>query len=224
MLRITSVVVVAAFSALAACNANVLVDRPATTGGQGGQGAGGGSTTTVTNPTTTTTTTTTSTSTVPAECAVATADPGPYAVTFRVTNHGGAPAFVRQECHLKLDVYACADGWGAPLPIHGDCMVDCSQSGPGCMDCGACMDDGVAVDPGQEIETGWGGVTLTYGKTVDGCDCKTPQSAPAAKYRVNVPVYASKEDAAMNKVAWEAVVDFELPTPGGVVEVPVGAH
>lgn len=224
MHRVTLALIVAA--AAAACNPQTVVDPAATTtGGQGGSGTGGGGTggANTTTTTTTSTTTSTTTTTVPEACAVASPDPAPYAVTFRVTNPSGVPAFVRQECHVRFDVMACADGYSAPLGLYGDCTLDCNQPGPGCIACGACMMEGRAVTPDQPVDASWSGQSYTFGMTPDGCQCSTAHPMPAAKYRVRLPVYASKQDAEADQLGWEVSVDFQLPAPGGIVEIPIFA-
>lgn len=52
--------------------------------------------------------------------------------------------------------------------------------------------------------------------------CHTSANAPAGKYRIDVPVYQTEEDALNLQNGAVVSHDFELPAPGGVVTVPVG--
>lgn len=200
-----------AVAALAACNGDAVVTpaAPAT-------GAGGGATTS---------TTSTSTTTIPDACRAATDAPGPHAFAFRMTNATGAPAFVFDSCGIELTVTACADGHAAPLAVSAPCSyVPCSD-GPdaGCPGvCGACEALARAVTADERPERAMAGVTYSTGSAY--CSCTDLVPLPAAKYRVRVPVWSTEEAARTgHDPAWTASVDFELPAPGGVVEVPVGA-
>ena len=217
MLR-PALTLLAAAALATACNASTLVDSSTHgAGGSGGGGAGGGATTS---------TSSTATSTVPEACRVQTEAAAPYAFTFRMTNATGTPAFVFDMCGIELTVTACADGYAAPLPVTEPCSyVRCAEGrDAGCPGtCGACDSGGRVVTADAPVERAMPGVTYSTGNAY--CACTDVVPLPAAKYRVRVPVWASKEDAESHKVpGWEASVDFELPAPGGVVEIPVGAH
>jgi hypothetical protein len=218
---------VAASAALAACGGNVVASG-ATTTSSGGGGAGGGATTTTTTTTTTSTTITTTTTGgggagggLPAECSAPSNGPGPYAVTFQFTNPdpNGAPVYLRRECDLQFDVTACADGYSAPVGRSGSCSVDCADPSGGCIACGACMVDGVGVLGDAPSQASWDGSTYTFGQNAEGCPCHTAHAAPAQKYRLRVPVFATQDAAVTNQVGWTVTTDFTLPAPNGVVVV-----
>lgn len=224
MLRPHVAVLASALAALAACNANVAVDRASTTtGGQGGGGATTTTTGTTTGTTTTgTTTSTTSTTTVPDACAAPADGPGPYGVTFRLENDTAQSLFLRDVCYVDVAVSACADGYAAPLAIHADCMMACEGAGPGCIECGACMETTQEIPPGGSYDVAWSGVTYTFGQTADHCTCFVPADAPAAKYRAAIQVYTSPDDALAQAGGVPLTADFALPVAGGVVVIPVG--
>jgi len=172
------------------------------TGAEGGSGGAGG--------------------TSPEDCAVSTALSPPYEVTFRFLAGAGPETWLRQDCEIVFAVTSCADDYATPLALWPGCTVDCSDTNPSCMACGACMTSGVLVDLDQPLEVLWEGNTYTFGQTVAGCDCATPHAAPAAHYHLEVPVFASEQDATQGGPIWMTAVDFELPAPGGVVEITLG--
>lgn len=176
--------------------------------GDAGAGAGGS------------TTTSTSTTVVPPECAVEGAGAGPYPVAFHFTNPGADVLYLHQDCLLQYSITACDSGYGEGLSLSGACTVDCSEMND-CIQCGPCPDMGVQVVNGSPLEDGWSGHTYTFSQTSSGCSCHVEHVAPAQKYRITVPVFASEQDATMGKVLFEASVDFSLPTPGGIVDVPL---
>jgi len=55
-----------------------------------------------------------------------------------------------------------------------------------------------------------------YWQTPNGCQCATITPAPAARYRISVPVYRTADDANRNQVGYTVTTDFQLPAPGGV--------
>ena len=205
----------ASFALCAAGCGGTITQGTGGSGGDGGSGASGG--TGGTGGTTTTTITTTPT--LPPECAIVTNLPAPHAVQIDFTNTTPNAYFLREDCYLNFSIQSCADGYTEALSLSGACTTDCSESNAGCIDCGACPELGVAVAPGDTIEGAWSGLTFTFEQTSNGCSCHEEHHAPAGKYRVKVPVFASEEDALMNKVAFEVVQDFELPAPEGTLLV-----
>ncbi len=196
----------------AGCGGNV----DARLAGQGGAGGDG------------TTTTTTGTGTggaggaLPEQCQVETSLPAPYATTFHFWNPNMATVYLKQQCHLEHTVTSCADGYAAPLSLWGDCTVDCTLPDTnGCIACGACPDGAQAIAPQGALDEPWGGVTFTFGTTPSGCSCHTAHPKPAGKYRIAIPVYASEAAAQAGVPDYEVAVDFELPAPSGVVDVPL---
>lgn len=185
------------------------------TGGVGGSsGAGGGGATGGTGG-------------MPAECSVPASSAAPYEVMFRFTNTSAMPLFVLGECHVRYDVTSCADGYQQPLSLWGDCTIDCASPearNGGCIACGACMHQGIEVTPNAPHESSWAGNTFTFDTTNNGCSCHHTTAAPAGKYQISVPVYASDEAAQAGEALYEIKVPFTLPAPGGVVEVPIAAQ
>jgi hypothetical protein len=214
-------------AALAGCNGNAVVSASTTTSGGaggatatatvtggGGVGGAGGSTTAST--------------TIPEACRAATDAPGPHAFTVRMTNAGGAPAFVHDSCGIELAITACADGYAAPLAVSEPCSyVRCDElPDAGCPSagiCGPCNSDARAVTASESPERALPGVTYESATGGAGCSCTALVPLPAAKYRVRVPVWTAKADAETGRPPTRyATADFELPAPGGVVEVAVG--
>lgn len=191
------------------CNGNTVVESTGG-GGSGGGGNGGGGTTT---------TSTTSTTTVPPECAVATDESGPYKVTFQFKVTDDQQHFLRKDCSLNYSISSCADGYSDGLSLSGACTIDCAEADNGCIQCGACPLDGIPVVLGAPIADGWSGNTFTFSETATGCMCHEGHVAPAGKYRITVPVYASAEAATSGEKSFDAIVDFELPAPNDTVDV-----
>ena len=160
---------------------------------------------------------------LPPECVVKTAQPSPHAVTFRFTNTGSDRVFVLQECTLRYSIQSCADGYSDDLTLNAFCTLGCDDPNVGCIACGACAYFGEPIDSGQSLEHIWQGLTYTFGQTPDGCQCSNSHDAPAGKYRVTIPVYASDGDAQSGTVLRTVTADFDLPAEGGVVTVDLGA-
>ncbi len=155
-----------------------------------------------------------------AECAVKTNEIAPFEVSFQLTNNSSSTIYVRQECVLSYAVSACIDGYKPSLAIWPDCTVDCEEDPGGCIDCGACPLSGQAITPGSHLNTDWMGKTYTFQSTSMGCQCHNMKYAPAGKYRVSVPVYVTEQQAmSSGPPSYDVDVDFDLPAPGGVVEV-----
>lgn len=188
-------------------------------GSNGGSGGSGGSTATAGSGGGTVTTTTTTTS-VPAECAVATNEPAPYEVLFRFTVNSGVTLYLRSDCYTNYTITSCADGYSAPVNIHGDCTIDCSES-MGCIECGACPESGLIVSQDAWQEDTWTGDTYAFSQNAAGCTCHTTSAAPAGKYRITVPVFNTAQDAMDNANGNLRSYDFQLPAPNGLVVIPV---
>ncbi|MCC6553749.1 MAG: hypothetical protein IT372_12115 [Polyangiaceae bacterium] len=160
---------------------------------------------------------------LPPQCVVEAPEPGPHAVTFQLENSGALPVFLQEDCHLRYEVTSCADGYAAPVARYGDCTIDCSEGlSGGCIACEACPFWAVSVGAGGNKTDPWSGRYYTFGETASGCTCHTEHTAPAGRYRVVVPVYASETAAMEGTPSYEVSVDFELPAPDGVVRVPIG--
>jgi len=159
---------------------------------------------------------------MPNECAVPTTEPGPYPTKIRFVNPIGQPLWVREDCQLNWDLYSCADGYAQELPHSADCSVDCSDSGMGCIACGACMMQGLEVTNTQPLEREWSGYTYTFAQK-NGCSCHNQITTLPGKYAIRVPVFASKDDAESFNAGYDAWVYFDLPAKNGVVEVNLAA-
>ena len=161
---------------------------------------------------------------MPPGCEVPTAQPPPYATTFKFVNDGAQTVYLRETCYLDMTVTACADGYQSPVSLTGDCTVDCIKEPDTCIACGACPEMGKAVDPKNSTSREWHGKNYTFGTNDVECQCHYEHLAPAAKYRVSIPVFATEMDAMYNSgpPLFTAEVSFELPAPGGVVEIPIG--
>jgi hypothetical protein len=204
----------------AACGSDVHTNQAATgSSGAGGAGSTGTGITTGTGTGPGVTTGTGAGGSLPDECQVETSEPAPYTTTFRFTNPGDLPVFLRQSCYLEYRVSSCGDGYASSLALHADCTVDCAMPGNGCIACGACFEDGVAVPAHGSYDDTWSGLRYTFGTTADGCSCHTGHAAAAGLYRISAEVYATQEDAQMSAPAFETSTDFALATDGGVIEV-----
>ncbi len=190
---------IAIASVLAGCGGSTEVSATST-------GAGGGSGTT----------STTSTTTVPVECVAPSQVAGPYAAVFRFTNSGIDTASVLPNgCGPVYSIFACADGYAAPLTTYVDCAPACPATEV-CPQCGACSNDPVTVDVGKTADVDWAGTVLTT-EHGGACTCvRSTLAAPAAKYRAKVTVHRGAG------ATEERTVDFELPAKDGVVMFDVG--
>jgi hypothetical protein len=155
---------------------------------------------------------------VPDECSVPVSEPGPYPTTIRLINPSDTPLWVRQDCQITWQLFQCADGYTDPVATTGDCTIDCSESGNGCIACGACMLVPLLVEPGAALDIEWSGYTYEYSQK-QGCSCHVESVAPPAKYAVRVPVYSNVAEAESGESGWDAWTYFDLPAETGIVEV-----
>jgi hypothetical protein len=158
---------------------------------------------------------------MPPACQVPTNAAGPHAVTFRFNNLASVPYYIVEDCSLQYTITSCADGYVQPIVRTGDCTVDCGEKETGCIACGACPFGAKEVTSAFPIDGNWAGYQYTFEQTKQGCDCHVQHVAPAGKYRVNLSVFASEQDAQDGVVSHEVSVDFTLPAPGGMVDVPL---
>lgn len=156
---------------------------------------------------------------VPLACQVQTMEAAPYKVVFQFENPGNSNLYLREDCHLNFDILACADGYASAISRYGDCTVDCSAPPGGCIACGACFEQAITVAPAGMSTGEWLGYTYTFSTQPDGCSCHNQYIAPAAKYRIRVPVFASEMDAQSFTPMFSVEKDFDLPAPGGIVNV-----
>lgn len=157
---------------------------------------------------------------LPAECVVETAEPAPHAVTFHFINPGPDPLYLWQDCTLGYEILSCADGYTDPLARIGACTNDCNAApGGGCIVCGPCPSSALEVPAGGQQTDDWSGHHYTFGTDAEGCSCHVQHDARSGRYRVKVRVFTSTDEDA--PPPYEVTVDFELPAPGGVVDVPL---
>lgn len=158
---------------------------------------------------------------MPPTCQVPAAGPGPYPVTFRFNNLATAPYYIVEGCSLQYQVTSCADGYVKHIARSGDCTTDCSEKDFGCIACGACPFGAKEVTSAFPVDGNWAGYEYTFEQTKQFCDCHVQHVAPAGKYRIQLNVFASEQDALNGTVSHEVSVDFTLPAPGGMVDVPL---
>jgi hypothetical protein len=190
---------------VAACGSSVNENGSGGAGGAGGGTAGSGG----------------EGGAIPPQCVVETSESGPHEVTFQFENSGAFPAFLRRDCALEYSITSCADGYSAPVTTRAFCSQAC-DGGDGCILCGPCPLDSVPVDIGAQATDTWAGMRYTFGMTPDGCSCHEEHVAPAARYQIRVPVYASDMAAQAGTPSYDVTMNFELPAPNGVVVVPIG--
>lgn len=155
----------------------------------------------------------------PAQCRVSTTSTPPFQVTFKVTNRMGVPVFLVQDCvGIEFDVASCAAGYTDDVGPKYVCACNCADAScTGNVACGPCQPrDGVALPPGASRTMVWQAQhVVTRERTSYSCAERTP--LPAAKYRLRVPIYLSREAAAANQPAPRWVGrEFDLPAPGEV--------
>ncbi|AKT42721.1 hypothetical protein [Chondromyces crocatus] len=159
---------------------------------------------------------------IPPECRVE-AEPGlTYGVTFNFENGGDSPVYLWEDCNLRYEISACADGYSEPLAVHASCSLECTNApSQGCIACAPCLQSAEVVQPQETVPVGWSGKHFRFGTSSAGCSCHDTFTAPAARYRLRIPVFASAEDAEANVSPRWVSVDFELGTRNVVVPVPL---
>ena len=157
-------------------------------------------------------------------CHLPIATVGPYPVTFRLRNTTGGPLVLWQDCQVDHSITSCESGFAAALSTSGACTIECSDPSMGCIACGACPSQGLTLAPGEAKEVAWSGNTYTF-STKNGCGCHDTHVAPAAHYRITVPVYPETPSSGPFGPKPEPVgvvtQEFTLPAPSGLVEVPL---
>jgi hypothetical protein len=179
-------------------------------GGTGGSGATGGSAGSG------------GTGGVSPECSASNASKPPFNVAFSFQNTSAAVVWLRESCTLDYAITACEDGYQTPLVLTGTCTVDCADPSGGCIACGPCFEGGRQVAPGAAVMADWNGNTYTFDTLPTGCSCHHTAVAPAAKYRISVPIFESEAAAQANTPSRTVDVDFELGAPVLDVVVPIG--
>ncbi|MSP24318.1 MAG: hypothetical protein EXR75_03970 [Myxococcales bacterium] len=144
-------------------------------------------------------------------------------MTVEFVNTSMKTYFLEVGCELRYDVTACATAYSEPLVRNGFCAAPCDGP-PDCIVCARCPFGAAEVAPGAIVAEGWGGQTFTFGMNGADCQCHIAHVAPAAKYRVVVPVFDSSEAVSNRGMPTHfAQTDFTLPAAGGVVTVDIGS-
>jgi hypothetical protein len=145
--------------------------------------------------------------------------PTPSTVTFELRNDGVAAVYLVQNCSINLTITSLAD------PAHvvereGPCGCDCGVAA--CPVCGPCWAGFPEVAAGGTMSEYWNAVSVTYEPAPTG-SCERKHALPAGQYRIDVPVYASPEEAAVGGAgARIATQTFTLPAPNDTVTVALG--
>jgi hypothetical protein len=160
-------------------------------------------------------------------CAISTTETPPFQVTFRFRASGNVPVYLhRAGCAGdEWGVSSCASGFAERLgPLFGSCgLCECGGSTCSAVTCGACYpDQGVAIAVGMSLDVPWTGESVELGVRPGGDSCEATKVLPAAKHRVAIRTYDNAGDAEARIGGWIATGDFDLPAPGGVVDVPLG--
>jgi hypothetical protein len=155
----------------------------------------------------------------PLGCYISSPNPGPYSVAFRFHNNAttAATLYIRELCDPQFSVTSCGDGYVVALAISARCTDDCTKNN--CIQCEACLPAALSIPPNGSITTHWDGYLYASGTNSLGCECHIASQAPAAHYRVSIPVYGSAQDAIANAVRFGATWDFDLTESGQQVDV-----
>jgi hypothetical protein len=159
-------------------------------------------------------------------CSVSTAQQPPFDVQFTFRVAGAGPVYVRKGCvDIEYGVSSCASGYSrqlGPTSSVGTCecgVLPCAPAVGGPCEPPAA----VALSTGTTAETAWRATSVEFEWTGT-TQCSRLGVLPAGKYRVAVRAYETPEDAERGVRGWVVTRDFELPAPGGVVDVPIGAR
>jgi len=150
-------------------------------------------------------------------CGPKTSPLGPYPVKFVFSSN--TPVYLRFECGLTYDLYACGS---STLLRRPGCTPDCSDTSSGCWECGVCSSGVDPIGPGVSLEESWDGQIYSYGTTPSGCRCATGANAAPGMYTIGLSEFFSEADALANTNGYPRQVQFQLPAPNGVVQVDLG--
>ena len=144
--------------------------------------------------------------------------PPPSTVTFELRNASVPAVYLFENCLLDLTITSLAD------PAHvvereGPCGCDCGVAS--CPLCGPCYAGPREIVGGGRVSEYWTAVSVTHEPAPTG-SCERKHALPAGQYRIDVPVYASAEDAVAKAGARMATQTFTLPAPNDVVDVALG--
>jgi hypothetical protein len=117
-------------------------------------------------------------------------------------------------------VSSCASGFTDHLSDALSCACSCDN--PKCgISCGACLpDEAHEIVGGDSVRVDWSGVSSTA-EMKDGVTCQTSRVLPAGRYRISINVFDSASAALMPTGGRLVTQDFELPSPAGLVDVPI---
>ena len=167
-------------------------------------------------------------------CVVATpAQPPPFPTEFRFRNDSTAPLFINKNAGcfgIDFGVSSCASGFRDRVGPAFHCACSCDESsctGPSI--CGACAQpEGVLVPVGNSVAVPWDAIQVTDDEKPrpNGAapfSCVRSHPLPAGRYRVAIRVFDDQPTAAAAIGGRTVTRDFELPSAGNVVDVPLGA-
>jgi hypothetical protein len=148
-------------------------------------------------------------------------EPEPQAaINFFLRNDSATPVYLYLGCVLDLNITSLAD---PTKPIGRTAGCGCSCSDPSCTSpplCGGCFQGSVEVAATSSMSFTWEPVDLSY-EARGTFSCVRVRALPAGDYRIDVPVYATAEDAATKTNARIASRTFTVP--GGTVIVSLSA-
>jgi hypothetical protein len=145
-------------------------------------------------------------------------EPAPSTVTFELRNDSVPALYLFQNCLLDLTITSLADP-ARVVEREGPCGCDCGVAS--CPVCGPCFAGPREVAGGGMVSEYWSAVTVTY-ETAPTGSCERKHALPAGQYRIDVPVYASAEDALTKTGGRIATQTFTLPAPTDAVTVALG--
>jgi hypothetical protein len=145
-------------------------------------------------------------------------EPAPSTVTFELRNDSVPALYLFQNCLLDLTITSLSD----PVRVverEGPCGCDCGVAS--CPVCGPCFAGPREIAGGGMVSEYWNAVSVTY-ETAPTGSCERKHALPAGQYRIDVPVYASPEDALAKTGARIATQTFTLPVAGDTLPVALG--
>ena len=142
-------------------------------------------------------------------------EPASSSVTFELRNDGVPALYLFQNCLLDLTITSLADP-ARVVEREGPCGCDCGVAS--CPVCGPCFAGPREVAGGGMVSEYWNAVSVTYEAAPTG-SCERKHALPAGQYRIDIPVYASPEDALTKTGARIATQTFTLSASTDAVGV-----
>jgi hypothetical protein len=147
-------------------------------------------------------------------------------VVFRLRNRGDRTLYLRQGCvGIAFDVSSCGSRYTDGVGPRYACGCLCGDAScTGTVACGPCPPDaGLAVAPGEAKDVPWSAILTTL-QDRPGYSCVERTPLPAARYAVSFPLFDTDSAAAGHELPVRfAAGTFELPAPGDLVELSLGA-